>query len=210
MRPLRKLPTPPFLEERGLQLRDHYMQSLTEGGVQPTPWNHPEIRDRLREETNSRCAYCEGEILAVSYPHIEHYRPKALFPELVVDWNNLTIACPRCNTNKSDKWDDNVPFVNPFRDEVHEHIVFIGPLAWGISTRGDYTITQIKLNDLAVVEERDKQIKTLMSLIKIWRRSEGALRDVYHAEIREFIDDCPYFAAISAAMKSAGLTFEGA
>ena len=31
-----------------------------------------------------------------------HKLPKSKFPELVCDWENLTIACPKCNTNKGD------------------------------------------------------------------------------------------------------------
>ncbi|TVQ34151.1 MAG: TIGR02646 family protein [Phycisphaeraceae bacterium] len=51
-----------------------------------------EIRERLEEMQGSRCAYCEASIDDVGH-HIEHFRPKAHFPELTFAWDNLLLCC---------------------------------------------------------------------------------------------------------------------
>ena len=67
---------------------------------EPRRYAHPDIRSALEAETHSKCAYCEGTIGDVAYTHIEHKLPKSKYPTLVCAWENLTIACPRCNANK--------------------------------------------------------------------------------------------------------------
>lgn len=62
----------------------------------------------LRAAFHDKCAYCESPTEAASWGHIEHYRPRALFPERALDWDNLLWACPRCNSDckadSSPKW----------------------------------------------------------------------------------------------------------
>ena len=64
------------------------------------------------------CCYCESSIEDVSYPHIEHRKPKDkdLFPEETFNWNNLHLACEKCNKNKGKKWDT----VNEILDAVND------------------------------------------------------------------------------------------
>lgn len=58
----------------------------------------------LRDEFDFRCAYCLlrevwGQI-STSY-EIEHFLPKALNPDLALDYDNLVYACANCNRRKS-------------------------------------------------------------------------------------------------------------
>lgn len=59
-----------------------------------------------------KCAYCEAHITAVSYQHVEHYRPKNEVASadlsgivhhgyywLGIEWSNLLISCTWCNGN---------------------------------------------------------------------------------------------------------------
>ena len=98
-------------------------------GTEPRRYAHPEIRSALEAETGSKCAYCEGRISDVAYTHIEHKLPKSRYPNLVCAWENLTIACPRCNTNKGNYDAPECPLLDPYIDDVEEAVAFGGPLA---------------------------------------------------------------------------------
>ena len=62
-------------------------------------YQHKQIKEALTAMFHGKCAYCESAITHIDYGHIEHFRPKALteFYELAVDWDNLLLACGRCN-----------------------------------------------------------------------------------------------------------------
>lgn len=70
------------------------------------------------------CCYCEGYIADVSYPHIEHRKPKAIemFPELTFDWYNLHLSCGRCNTHKGNKWDPANEILDAAKDPIVPHL----------------------------------------------------------------------------------------
>lgn len=61
------------------------------------------ILPALRGMTGGHCAYCDGfPIETVSRETIDHFRPKSLFPELAYLWENLFLACDRCQAAKAD------------------------------------------------------------------------------------------------------------
>ncbi len=65
----------------------------------------------LNEMTAGHCAYCDGWPLEdTTDPSIDHFRPKAHFPEAAFGWSNLFLACGRCQgpQGKSDRWDDDL------------------------------------------------------------------------------------------------------
>lgn len=96
-------------------------------------YSHAGIRNRLREETQYKCAYCESHIENVGYPHIEHIRPKEKNPHLTFEWGNLTIGCNRCNINKSTIEPSNTNYVHPYSDDPEIHFSFIGSFMTPIS-----------------------------------------------------------------------------
>ena len=91
------------------------------------------------------CAYCEGEIESVTSGHIEHLKPKSLFPKLMFDYNNLHYSCPKCNLNKREKYDERM--IDPTVDNPEEHIYFKGISAKAYDERGQIMIDNFKLND---------------------------------------------------------------
>lgn len=123
-------------------------------------------------------------MLSVTYGDIEHIRPKMRFPELVVDWANLTLACSRCNQTKGSKWDPILPFINPFEDEIGDHLAFLGPLVFGVSDRGDYTLTELDLNHVHRIEARNRALREIESLLRRYEASEGYMRE----KLRELIE----------------------
>jgi len=49
--------------------------------------------EQLQQMFKGCCAYCEGEYRGTSYPQIEHFKPKSLYPELMFDYNNMILTC---------------------------------------------------------------------------------------------------------------------
>ena len=68
------------------------------------------IRNELSQDFGNVCAYCEQLCMGPTRDHfgteesIDHYRPREQFPNLWLDWLNLTYACRRCNQAKDNKW----------------------------------------------------------------------------------------------------------
>lgn len=56
-----------------------------------------DIRIALNKIYHNKCAYCEQK---VEQYNIEHYRPKKFYHWLAFSWDNLIMACPRCNQSK--------------------------------------------------------------------------------------------------------------
>lgn len=56
-----------------------------------------DIKHRLVEQYNCKCAYCEQWVEA---SHVEHYRPKSIYYWLAFSWDNLLNICPKCNEHK--------------------------------------------------------------------------------------------------------------
>ncbi|QNE42942.1 HNH endonuclease [Frigoribacterium sp. NBH87] len=195
MRPLNKGPVPTVIAERAEMLTRSFINS----GGKTSPWAHEEIRSTLMTETLSKCAYCEAKFLAVSFGDVEHMLPKSLFPEHVLTWSNLTLACSRCNGSKGSKYNELLPFLDPYEDDISEHLYFAGPMIYALTDRGEYTITELDLMHPARIEARDRVIKALESLC---RRRDGAesdyIRDRLNALIVEFVESSEYTMAVSS------------
>ncbi len=93
---------------------------------------YQEARDELTEDFHGMCGYCgkSGMIMHQRF-HIDHFVPQSLAPERINDYNNLVLACPKCNRTKSKKWptkdkkihhDGRVGFVDPATEEFDQHI----------------------------------------------------------------------------------------
>ncbi len=179
---LSKGPKPQILVENGEAWTSEYLNwSEQPVGTGPRPYAHPEIRSALEDETRSKCAYCEGRVNDVAYTHIEHKLPKRKYPEMVCAWENLTIACPRCNTNKGDYDIPECPLLDPYRDNVEEEVAFGGPLALprgGPSARA--TITRLKLNRMDLLYSRSERLERLDSLLDLVERA-ASKPDVLHS-----------------------------
>lgn len=133
---------------------------------------HDEIKEALRKETHDKCAYCEGKVKGTAYGHVEHIIPKSYNSDLVVDWNNLTLACEVCNVEKRDKYDPDVPMINPYIDDPRNYFFFSGETIFALNgnNRAQLTIDTIKLNRTSLLESRLDLLKDLAKLEKIWER----------------------------------------
>ncbi|WP_421164467.1 HNH endonuclease [Aeromonas dhakensis] len=64
-----------------------------------------EIRDFYLNEQKRKCAYCRQEKLenhGMTWD-IEHILPKSIYPQFILEPENLAVACKECNQAKSNK-----------------------------------------------------------------------------------------------------------
>ena len=201
---------PQVLVEKGDQWTAEYVKWCENPvGTEPQRYANPELRSALELETNSKCAYCEGLIRDVAYTHIEHKLPKRKHPKLVCAWGNLTIACPKCNTNKGDYDIPECPLLDPYIDDVEEEVAFFGPLALPRGgARARATITRLALNRKDLLFARGEAITSLDRLLDLVERASSepdVLRslwldiDVVTAAAGEFASACRHFLASQIA-----------
>lgn len=125
----------------------------------------------LKEMYAGCCAYCEGIVGTTGYNQIEHFRPKSKFPELCYEYDNLHLACSKCNSNKGNKFCED--FIDPSVDEPTEHIEYCGWTVRGKDDIGKQMINVTKLNDddriqyrKKCCDEYKKRIETIFNGIK--------------------------------------------
>ena len=181
---------------------------------EPRRYAHPDIRSALEAETHSKCAYCEGTIGDAAYTHIEHKLPKSKCPTLVCAWENLTISCPRCNTNKGNYDAPECPLLDPYIDHVEKEVAFGGPMALARGgARASATITRLKLNRAELLFARSEVLKKLYRLLALVERAVNEPAtisalwldiDDMTAAAGEFASACRQFLA--AEMAERGLT----
>ena len=182
-------------------------------GPEPQRYRHSQIRSTLEAETHLKCAYCEARIKGIAYTHIEHKLPKKNHPKMVCVWENLTIACPKCNTNKGEYDEPNCPLLDPYVDDVENWIAFYGSLALSRGgPRGRATITRLDLNRMDLVYERGQAIIQLDFLLELVERavSQPDACVQLWLEIDTMISDAAEFASacrqyLKTRIKESGL-----
>ncbi len=165
----------------------------------PTPgkWNHikwvPGLKKRLKKHILEReqevnggfcCVYCERKIYP-EHSHIEHVKPRALFPEAVFDYDNLTVSCQveevvvsgyrrnlkTCGHRKGEQFDESV-FINPVifdpgrfftYDETTGEIIPAKDIGGEDQLRARYTIDLLNLNHRYLKDRRAEVIDLLHS-----------------------------------------------
>lgn len=110
----------------------------------------------LREDFCYCCVYCtihENENGGPRNFHVEHYKPKSMFPQLKCDYHNLLYACAICNSYKLDDWPSDDPLVDglgyldPCQHDYDEHFVY--SIDFDIRSRSavaQYMIERLHLN----------------------------------------------------------------
>ena len=56
--------------------------------------------------TQDHCSFCDGFPIANTGDAIEHFKPSSDFPVLAYQWQNLYYICPKCNSAKSNRFDE--------------------------------------------------------------------------------------------------------
>lgn len=140
-------------------------------------YNKQDVKEALNEMYDGLCCYCEGKTGTVDYPHIEHRKPKKLFPESTYDWNNLNLSCSMCNTKKGDKYSKKYPILDAVRDvpiskyltyKVDRNGVWVIPM----SNRGKTTREHADLDRDKLRGERAELCCAILTLILEIKKSE--------------------------------------
>ncbi|MDO8336379.1 MAG: hypothetical protein Q7T74_06395 [Candidatus Saccharibacteria bacterium] len=120
---------------------------------------HLKHKEKLMEEFEGKCAYCDSRVGVTSHPIVEHFYPKSLYPEKIFDVANLLIACQICNISKAANFpldsDGNPQLLNPRTDNFENHIELTSDGRFdGITEKGRVTIDTLNLNRPELVERR--------------------------------------------------------
>jgi uncharacterized protein (TIGR02646 family) len=174
-------------------------------------WNKyskPYVKRALQEMFHDKCAYCESKITHVSYPHIEHYRPKRQYPHLTFCWENFLLACGMCNgpTYKGDRFplqdeDDNKPLLlNPCDDDPAPHIRFEQARVVPLSERGYITRELLGLNRDELFERRRERYISAFAIRLLIEQFEAngdtANAQAWHTEIERMTSAEAEYAAM--------------
>ena len=123
---------------------------------QPEVGKYSDWKTNLAEEGANRCVYCaikDTRLGGIRNFHVEHYKPKSLFPDLTNIILNLFYACPICNVFKSDDWHeptgnlDSIYYPDPSIFDYSDlfKLQDDGTLV-GLNKSGTYIITKLGLN----------------------------------------------------------------
>lgn len=107
-----------------------------------------------------------------TYEHIEHLKPKSLFPDECFEWSNLHLSCQIYNVSyKKDKWDVDAPILSPTLDIIEDYLTVNLNTAEIIAIDGNKraltTINHTGLNREGLIEARLKLIVYMKKLMEI-------------------------------------------
>ncbi|HAK78954.1 MAG TPA: hypothetical protein DCR35_09190 [Runella sp.] len=165
------------------ELTDELVIQLTEKfkNTDKAVWKKAFIIDRLLEMTHKKCAFSECLLVEEGkYPEVEHFHPKSLYPDEVVDWSNLLPISSPCNKAKGNHDTKNEPIINPRYENPKEHLYFQGYRFKAKSEQGQRTIEVLNLNDRSLwVNKRykigDEAVETLEEIRKDLKKYDSSL-----------------------------------
>jgi len=197
---INKQEQPEILQEKKEQWTKELLELLRE--KKPIPeklknkYRHPDIKKALRESSFDKCVYCESKVTAISFGDVEHIKPKSKYPDLTFDWDNLAFVCAKCNNEKSDNYDEELPFINPYRENPEDSLIALGHFIYhkAGNKRGKITEKDLNLNRPELIERRKERIDNIRRLLDLYAiesnptSKEGLLKEIEE----EIADDKPY------------------
>ncbi|MEY4905923.1 MAG: hypothetical protein RLZZ292_3738 [Bacteroidota bacterium] len=85
-------------------------------------WKVAFIEKALLASSFQKCAYSESLLGEEGkYMEIDHFYCKSLFPDKVVEWENLLPSNKKCNIVKDDHNVETEPIINPYKDNPKDH-----------------------------------------------------------------------------------------
>ncbi|GAC30641.1 HNH endonuclease [Brumicola pallidula] len=149
--------------------------------VKPTDghWRKDDIRLKLINDFHNNCGYCgnalptpslfadivdelneEGERVFASKGDVDHFLPKAIYPEKVYDWINYIWSCKPCNQLKLEFEDIKYPLLNPCEKSDCQQLIYL-------ESSGQYGLKNVMRNNKYWQKRfKNSQIKTLMNAIE--------------------------------------------
>jgi 5-methylcytosine-specific restriction endonuclease McrA len=191
----------PELEARMRDRAGQLRESLANGADPPdavlNAYRDPELKQHLIAEAHGKCIYCESKVTHVYYGDVEHIKPKAVFPDERLNIENLALACAICNGAKGDFWDEDVPLLNPYRDDPNDELMALGYLVARRPgrNRARITIGKLQLNRPALLERRRERVELLQALADQYAQApNGPVKDLLRAELCSQASDAAEYA----------------
>lgn len=126
MRRIDKKEIPEILDQNYAKWTEEFKNDPT-NATKRYRYRDPAIKSVLRSETSNKCVYCESKIGHNTPGDVEHKIPTDTNKDMHFLWSNLTIACGECNRRKSNYFDQDHPFLDPYVDDVEARVVHHGP-----------------------------------------------------------------------------------
>jgi len=146
----------------------------------------------LKNEQRNYCPYCEKSIYKINEGHIEHIKPRDLFPKLFHEYNNLIVSCNEknsCGSVKQNKYSKE--FINPVTENPKEFLTYnlasgeIVPIYKDVedirNKRAAYTIKILNLNNYVLKDAR----KNLIQILEVYRENF----EEFTSYLQYFLDD---------------------
>tara|TARA_R100000935_G_scaffold56635_2_gene88789 strand:- start:107 stop:763 length:657 start_codon:yes stop_codon:yes gene_type:complete len=176
-----KFDQPVVLIENEVRWTEELLAAIETGdkkviGAKKKRYNHKDVKSRLKEETNGKCAYCESKVSHVAHGDIEHVTPKSVEPRRTFEWQNLTFACQICNQNKSSL--DGI--IDPYNEEPSDSLEFWGHFLRGTNERGRYTRLMLELDRSDLIEQRALVLKRYADAVE-------SIRNAANGKVRELL-----------------------
>ena len=175
-------------------------------------YRHTDIKAALKEETGSKCVYCESKIGHNTPGDIEHKIPSSKDEEQHFIWFNLTIACTECNRRKNDYYEIGNEFLDPYADDVESLLEHHGPLVYwkSANTRAETTIRILELNGCKrqqLVEQKINKLEEFSNLIERFLNHTGVLKMLFWKQIQEMTNPgAEYSAMLKEVIEKKGIT----
>ena len=134
---------------------------------------YQDFKPFLRREFRRKCIYCRisDGIRGAEAFGVEHYRPKARFPEDELNYANLFYACNPCNQRKGDFWPDavleaaDVFIPNPCDHGMGDHVECRGAEILAHSTAGTFLIARLRLDSVVLINLRGFILRQLARIL---------------------------------------------
>lgn len=183
---LTRIPEPQRLVDERDSLRDEYRNTKND------VWNQDYIKEALLEMSHGKCIFCECRIDEESkYLEVEHFHPKSLYPEEVVDWENLLPICKRCNVRKRSHDTKAHPIINPTVHDPRKHLRIKNYRFKGKDQLGTDTIQVLTLNDSdRLIQPRMMIGNEAIEIIEDLFQDINALGDLNESRITKQVNNC--------------------
>lgn len=160
------------------------------------------VREALRRMSSGvgRCMYCEDS----AAHEVEHFWPKARYPERAFCWENLLLVCGQCNRSKLAQFPLDALgqplLIDPTAEDPALHLE-TSPrqgriVARNGSRRGQATIDVLKLNRSELERGRRSAWRGLEVLLRCYADHRAAARHESAEQLKQHICEQPFSALL--------------
>lgn len=189
MKNVKRLPMPNILRRNSKKWTENLLGAITEFRVTgkkipdsvKNKYKQDEVLDVLKQMYNDGygtyyCCYCEASIGSVSFPHIEHRKPKEkdCFPEDAFNWDNMHLSCQICNMEKGNKWDAKNEILDAVNDvPIKKHLGYKVEVPEGVFRE---TLTKRGITTKRHTDLNRESLR--IARLKIWHSIIEAIKEI--------------------------------